>query len=82
MDIFLLGNVQGSKTKTSKTDEDFADNVEICDNSLCAHVDSSGFGIHATSSPVDKNKAIPSTDLLDPNIWEQIVKMMMSFQIK
>ena len=54
------------------------DNVEICDNSLCAHVDSSGFGIHATSSPVDKNKA----DLLDPNIWEQIVKMMMSFQIK
>ena len=78
MYIFLLGNVQGSKTKTSKTDEDFADNVEICDNSLCAHVDSSGFGIHATSSPVDKNKA----DLLDPNIWEQIVKMMMSFQIK
>ena len=78
MDIFLLGNVQGSKTKTSKTDEDFADNVEICDNSLCAHVDSSGFGIHATSSPVDKNKA----DFLDPNIWEQIVKMMMSFQIK
>ena len=70
------------KLKRPKQMKISTDNVEICDNSLCAHVDSSGFGIHATSSPVDKNKAIPSTDFLDPNIWEQIVKMMMSFQIK